>query len=398
VHRKPTMADVARLAGVGTMTVSRVLSGTAPVSEGTAKRVQQAIQQLGYRPNELARAFRGQRSRTIGLIIPYLYDPFFAICAHAVTTVAKEHGYSVITTTSSEDPDIEYAEAEQMLQRNVEGMVIIPSRFRQSRLTRALFGKTPVVVFDRPVSDPSVDAVLVENTSGSRRMVRHLIEHGHERISFMGTEQGPVYDQRPASWLSPRHAGGRPDGELLLWLHIEGGYAARGGGSAERKQSAYGFLYFEQSGYTLCLCRIAASRSQGAVRCRVGRLRRLRPGGVDLSASHGRPAASPGVGTGCCEPALRAHRTGRIAEDGKADRIAGRNCAAPLVRVQAPDRCAGEISDFFVAILPANWSMAWRTWEQGQAYLSLDDHAAGNLLAAPSLRAACTLLAIYFAG
>jgi LacI family transcriptional regulator len=186
VHRKPTMADVARLAGVGTMTVSRFLSGTVPVAEETARRVQNAIEQLGYRPNQLARAFRGQRSRSIGLIIPYLYDPFFANCAHAVTTVAKEHGYSVLTTTSNEDPDIEYAEVEQMLQRHVEGLVLIPSRFRQSRLTRSLFGRTPVVAFDRPVSDPSVDVVLVENTSGSRRIVRHLIEHGHKRIGFMG--------------------------------------------------------------------------------------------------------------------------------------------------------------------------------------------------------------------
>jgi LacI family transcriptional regulator len=180
------MADVARLAGVGTMTVSRVLSGTVPVSEETARRVQKAVEQLAYRPNQLARAFRGQRSHTIGLIIPYLYDPFFANCAHAVTTVAKEHGYSVITTTSNEDPDIEYAEAEQMLQRHVEGLLVIPARFRQSRLTRSLFGRTPVVAFDRPVSDPAVDVVLVENTSGARRIVEHLIEHGHERISFMG--------------------------------------------------------------------------------------------------------------------------------------------------------------------------------------------------------------------
>jgi LacI family transcriptional regulator len=180
------MADVARLAGVGTMTVSRVLSGTVPVAEETARRVQEAVEQLAYRPNQLARAFRGQRSRSIGLIIPYLYDSFFANCAHAVTTVAKEHGYSVLTTTSNEDPDIEYAEAEQMLQRHVEGLMVIPARFRQSRLTRALFGRTPVVAFDRPISDPSVDVVLVENTSGSRRIVQHLIEHGHQNISYMG--------------------------------------------------------------------------------------------------------------------------------------------------------------------------------------------------------------------
>ncbi|MGO9340502.1 MAG: LacI family DNA-binding transcriptional regulator [Terracidiphilus sp.] len=185
-HRKPTMSDVARLAGVGTMTVSRVLSGTVPVSAETTKRVQSAIDQLQYRPNELARAFRGQRSRTIGLIIPYLYDPFFANCAHAVTTVAKEHGYSVIITTSNEDPETEYAEAEQMLQRHVDGLVAIPAPNRESRISRALFGKTPVVMFDRPVSDPALDVVLVQNTAGARRMVEHLIEHGHKRIAFMG--------------------------------------------------------------------------------------------------------------------------------------------------------------------------------------------------------------------
>jgi LacI family transcriptional regulator len=168
------------------MTVSRVLSGTVPVSKETTRRVQTAVEQLQYRPNELARAFRGQKSRSIGLIIPYLYDPFFANCAHAVTTVAKEHGYSVIITTSNEDPNTEYAEVEQMLQRHVDGLVAIPTRFRESRISRALFGKTPVVIFDRPVADPALDVVLVQNTAGARSMVEHLIEHGHQRIAFMG--------------------------------------------------------------------------------------------------------------------------------------------------------------------------------------------------------------------
>ena len=167
------------------MTVSRVLNGTVPVAAKTAQRVQIAIDQLKYRPNELARAFRGQRTRSIGLILPYLYDPFFANCAHAVTTVAKENGYTVLITTSNEDPDTEYDEAEQMLQRHVDGVVVIPAKARQSRLTRALFGKTPVVAFDRAVSDPAIDVVLVQNTAGARRIVGHLIEHGHQRIAFM---------------------------------------------------------------------------------------------------------------------------------------------------------------------------------------------------------------------
>lgn len=184
VNRKPTMSDVARLAGVGTMTVSRVLSGTVRVSAETAQRVQTAIEQLKYRPNILARAFRGQRSHSIGLILPYLYDPFFSSCAHAVTTVAREHGYSVLITTSDEDPETEYAEVDEMLQRHVDGLLVIPSRIRHSRLTRSLFGKTPVVAFDKPVPDPSIDTVLVQNAIGSRRITEHLIEHGHRHITF----------------------------------------------------------------------------------------------------------------------------------------------------------------------------------------------------------------------
>jgi LacI family transcriptional regulator len=184
--QKPTMSDVARLARVGTMTVSRVLSGTVQVSAETRRRVEVAIEQLQYRPNVMARALRGQRSHSIGLILPYLYDPFFATCAHAVATVARERGYSVILTMSNGDPDTEYAEAERMLERHVDGLVVIPTFFHQTRLTRSLFGKTPVVAFDRPLPDKAFDVVMVQNTAGARGMVEHLIEHGHKRIAFMG--------------------------------------------------------------------------------------------------------------------------------------------------------------------------------------------------------------------
>lgn len=184
--RKPTMNDVARLAGVGAMTVSRYLSGAVRVAEETAQRVQAAIDELGYRPNELARAFRGQRSHSIGLILPYIYDPFFATCAHAVTTVARERGYSVLLTTSNGDVETEYSEIEHMLERHVDGLLAIPAHHRNSRLNRTLMGRTPAVVFDRPVADTSIDTVTVHNSTGARRMVEHMIEHGHKRIAFLG--------------------------------------------------------------------------------------------------------------------------------------------------------------------------------------------------------------------
>ncbi|HVW77793.1 MAG TPA: LacI family DNA-binding transcriptional regulator [Alloacidobacterium sp.] len=187
MERKPTMNDVARVAGVGTMTVSRVLNGSANVAEETAKRVYRAIEKLGYRPNEMARALRNFKSRTIGLIVPYLFDPFFATCAHAVNTVAREHGYSVILTTSQDDPATEYNEAQSMLQRHVEGLLIIPADIRKSRVNQAEFNGTHIVTLDRPVHDARLDSVQVQNQSGAKRAVQHLIqEHGHSRISFLG--------------------------------------------------------------------------------------------------------------------------------------------------------------------------------------------------------------------
>lgn len=180
------MSDVAKLAGVGTMTVSRVLSGTVKVSEETARRVFDAIATLNYRPNEVARALRDQRSHQIGVIIPNLYDPFFAICADTVSTVAKEHAYSIIIATADEDPDLEYNEAIRMLRRQVEGFVIIPAAGGPSRITGSEFSRTPVVTLDRPIENSSFDSVEVENRFGSQLGVNHLLQHGHRRIAFFG--------------------------------------------------------------------------------------------------------------------------------------------------------------------------------------------------------------------
>src|SRR5580658_7289848 len=119
------MSDVARLAGVSTMTVSRVLNNSANVSLTITERVFAAIEQLRYQPNELARSLRERRTRQIGVIVPYLLDPFFATCAHIISTIAKQHSYSVVLSTSDEDPQAELVEASRMLRRNIEGLIVI---------------------------------------------------------------------------------------------------------------------------------------------------------------------------------------------------------------------------------------------------------------------------------
>jgi LacI family transcriptional regulator len=180
------MRDVAELAGVGTMTVSRVLSGSVPVSDATRRRVERAIEQLHFRPNEVARSLREARTRSIGIIVPQFTDPFFAMCAQAASQAAKEHSYSFMMTTSDEDPASEYAEANRMLRRHVEGLIVIPAAYGASRLTQPEFGDLPIVAIDRPIRGSHCSTVLVDNKRGARMATKHLIAHGHRQIAFLG--------------------------------------------------------------------------------------------------------------------------------------------------------------------------------------------------------------------
>lgn len=183
------MRDVAERAGVGVMTVSRVLNGTAHVAEDTSARVYRALKDLQYQPNLMARALRGHRSHSIGVIVPYLYDPFFAACAHAISEVAKHHAYTVLLATSDENCATETVAVRDLLRRQVEGIIVIPACDGRSHLSDPEFHSVPIVAVDRPIPRSSVDRVLVENHRGAALATEHLIQHGHKRICFIGLNE-----------------------------------------------------------------------------------------------------------------------------------------------------------------------------------------------------------------
>ena len=185
------MTDVAELAGVSNMTVSRVLNNSSHVSEEARSRVLAAVEQLQYRRNEVARSLREQTSRQIGILVPNISDPFFATCAHGIGLVAKKHSYSVVLSTSDEDAATEYDEASRMVRRNVDGLVLIPtlSARGKSRLMEAEFEGLPIVTVDRPVDGSEFDGVMVENREGSRLGTDHLIGLGHKEILFISLER-----------------------------------------------------------------------------------------------------------------------------------------------------------------------------------------------------------------
>lgn len=165
------------------MTVSRTINGHPYVSTETAKRVQAAIRQLEYRPNHAARILSGQLSKSIGLIVPDLADPFFSVVSHAVQEAAREGGYLVWLAASNGDPALEEAQVAQMTNHPVDGILLVPSDGRSPYLTAAASGSTPIVTMDRPIEVGKTDSVEVENRVGARMAMEHLIGHGYTRIT-----------------------------------------------------------------------------------------------------------------------------------------------------------------------------------------------------------------------
>jgi LacI family transcriptional regulator len=185
--KRATLADVARAAGVGPMTVSRTINGHPYVTDKTAQRVRAAIRKLDYRPNHAARMLTGQLSRSIGLIVPDIADTFFSVVSHAVQDTARANGYLVWLAASDDDPSIEAAQVEMMTHHPVDGILLVPTDSRNSYLKAVAAGSTPVITIDRPMEVATTDSVGVENREGARMAVDHLIQHGYKRISCITT-------------------------------------------------------------------------------------------------------------------------------------------------------------------------------------------------------------------
>ena len=186
----PTIRDVAKLARVGLMTVSRVINNHSTVRASTRKKVEAAILQLGYKQNEAARLLKGQRAKLIGLIVPDLSDIFFASCAHTVQQIARENGYMTLIVSSDRDADLEFQEAELMSNRKVSGLLIVTStQSGDERLSELQDTGLAIVAFDRPLPGVSTDSVLVDNRAGAEAATSHLIGHGHRRIACIGYDE-----------------------------------------------------------------------------------------------------------------------------------------------------------------------------------------------------------------
>ncbi len=183
---RPTMKDVAARAGVGLKTVSRVVNGEPGVTHDTERRVQEAIEALGFRRNDSARVLRKGRTASIGLVLEDLADPFYGPLSRAVEEVARAHGALLINGSSAEDPEREQELALALCARRVDGLVVIPAGDDHRYLEPEIRAGVATVFVDRPAGRIDADVVLSDNYGGARDGVAHLIAHGHRRIGFIG--------------------------------------------------------------------------------------------------------------------------------------------------------------------------------------------------------------------
>lgn len=184
---RPTMREVAALARVSPMTVSRVLRGSSGVSAENRERVEAAVRALGYRRNELARSLRqGRHTGTVGLIVTHLANPFYPRLALGIESVLSDAGSRVMLSNTGGDPDRERDAVADLSARRVDGLILVPAGTSQAYLAEELPGGPPVVTVTRPPVGLDADCVLVDDFGGAYAATRRLLALGHRRIAFLG--------------------------------------------------------------------------------------------------------------------------------------------------------------------------------------------------------------------
>jgi LacI family transcriptional regulator len=183
------LRDVAAAANTSAKTASRVVNGDPRVAEETRARVEQAVRDLGYQPDPLARSLRRGTDDTIGVVIDSVADPFFASVTGEIERLALRRGITVIIASTNRAPDRERSVLEGLAQRRVAGLIVAPVSDDHAYV-RTL--PCPVVFVDRKPRNLGADAVVVHDREAAAQAVGHLIAHGHRRIAFIG--DGPDMD------------------------------------------------------------------------------------------------------------------------------------------------------------------------------------------------------------
>lgn len=221
--KQVTRDDVAKLAGVSSATVSHVVNnGPRNVSPETRAKVLQAIRELGYKPNAVARNLRRQRTSTLGLIIPDTFNPYFAEVARGIEAVAFENGYIVVLCHSHYNLEREIRYIDVLSEERVAGVIWVPATYDDMPAKRLLEYQIPLVILDRSIGRRDVLSVVADNFRGGYIATEHLISLGHRRIGCITRPVGLDHsNERIRGYQAALSDHNLPVDESLL---VSGGY------------------------------------------------------------------------------------------------------------------------------------------------------------------------------
>src|SRR5258706_2758974 len=219
-----SIKDVAKTAGVSTATVSRVLANHARIKEETWQRVREAVEQLNYRPNLIARSLRVQKSARIGLVVSDIRNPFFTAIGRAVEDSAYEQGYSILMCNTDENPEKEELYLNLLHDENVAGIIYSPTQKFSTKLS-TFNSNIPFVIIDRAVNMKQADMVLLDNVAAGYELTKHLIENGYRKVAGLfgnASTTAPERNQGFRKALSEYQL--KPAGEYFIPPRIKQGY------------------------------------------------------------------------------------------------------------------------------------------------------------------------------
>jgi LacI family transcriptional regulator len=224
----PTIRDVARRAGVAPITVSRVINNSGYVSAETRRRVEDAIVELKYVPNALAQGLRFNRTNVIALAVSDITNPFWTTVARGTEDAASEENFSVILCNTDENVIKQDKYVRLLLQRQVDGFLLVPSQNTTESVTLIQNQKVPLVIMDRQVSGVTVDVVRGDSEGGAYDLTCYLIGLGHRRIAILsGPKTASTSTQRVAGYKRAfAEAGLKVDSKLVSYgkFHQDSGY------------------------------------------------------------------------------------------------------------------------------------------------------------------------------
>ena len=226
----PTIRDVAQRAGVSSTTVSYVLNSTRFVSPGTEARILEAIKELDFQPDQIARSLRAKRTMTVGMIVSDISNPFYADIVRGAEDVLSVKHYSLILCNTDEAPERELATLQLLRQKKVDGLIAVATGSNVESLYEASNSGLPIVLVDRRLPGDRLDTVLVDDEQGAYQATQHLVQLGHRRIGLIAGRVGiSTTDHRRAGYEAALcDAGMTPDPDLIQVGHstVEGGVAA----------------------------------------------------------------------------------------------------------------------------------------------------------------------------